>query len=109
MLQGKVDSTSNNFVWNESTKNELGYEYKMHYYTYAAVVGYENATMEGYTEWLKQNNKLEWFEQAQLIADAWLKDNSLSTNNGKFDTVAGVTISDALYLDTLNKLLEGKE
>ena len=109
MLQGKVDSASNNFVWNELTKNELGYDYKMHYYTYAGIVGYENATMEGYIDWLKQNNKLEWFEQAELIVDAWLKDSSLSTNNGKFDTVAGVTISDALYLETLNKLLEGIE
>ena len=66
-----VQGTDGKF--NEQSKRELGYDYKMHYYTYAGLVGYENATMEGYVDWLKENNKLEWFEQMDVLADYILK------------------------------------
>ena len=107
-ITGNV-SAEGTFSWNDKSKNELGYLYHMHWYTYAGIVGFANATEEGYIEWLKENNKLEWFEQAALIVKAWEKDHSLVANNGKFDTISGVSISDALYIETLNKLLEGKE
>jgi hypothetical protein len=109
MLQGKVDSTSNNFVWNELTKNELGYDYKMHYYTYAGIVGYENATMEGYIDWLKENNKLEWFEQMDVLADYILKngvDSVVVNENDKFENVAGVTVSNYGYVDLVKEAIQ---
>ena len=105
-IEGVVDG-SGNFSWSEQTKNEKGYNYHMHWYSYLSTTS--SSSEEGYIEWLKANNKLEWFEQAALIAKAWEEDHSIKATNGKFDTINSVSISDALYIETLNKLLKERE
>lgn len=88
-------------AWNEKSKKELGYFYGMHFPQ--AGTGPINANnVETYKTWLKDNNKLEWFEQAKLIEDAWLKNGVDSvTYSGEInavDNVSGVTITGDLYV-----------
>ena len=93
-----LQSDSETFEWNEETKKELGYDYKMHYDVYEATD--DTPTMAEYETWLDDNDKLEWFEQAELIEDYWLENGYDSVNvvEGEIDNVSGVTISDDGYI-----------
>jgi len=88
------------YVFNADSKRDLGFNYKMHYFTYQATD--ETPTLEEYQTWLTTNNKKEWFQQADLIEAAWLANgfDSVTKNaQGKIDNVAGVTISDGSYIE----------
>jgi hypothetical protein len=65
VLQSEV--ADDTFAWDEDSKQEKGYEYKMHYNTYSATD--DSPTLEEYETWLSENDKLEWFEQADMVAD----------------------------------------
>ncbi len=92
------------YSFNNLTKKELGYAYHMHYNTYKATLG-ENPTEAqlsdtAYAAWLKANNKLEWFEQAQKLEAFFLEkgpDKLEVATDSKISGVAGVTIKNADY------------
>ena len=98
------------FAWNTSTKNELGFNYKMHYAAYTATLAdAATATITGYQTWLGANAKFEWFQQADKIEAAWLANGVTSVTknaDGDIDNVAGVTISDGGYLDLAVEAVE---
>lgn len=101
-LQGKTTKqtaeTAASFAWNAKNKQELGYEYHMHYRSYTATLEDKNtATEAGYQAWLKANNKLEWFEQAALVVEAYMANNSV-------EGATGVTIKTASYVEVLAAL-----
>lgn len=107
-LQSKttVAETKVTFAWNAKNKQELGYEYKMHYDAYRKTVTDGTDTLEGYQAWLKANNKFEWFEQAALIVNAWVGGTTLTTDGtGHINNVTNVTISDDNYSAVLNGLV----
>jgi len=92
-LQGTV--TEGSFAWNAKSKKELGYAYRMH--------EQYDLSEANYIKYLKDKNKLEWFEQAKLIEDHFL------ANIGKdlaIDGVTGVTIADGGYSTVVEKALE---
>jgi hypothetical protein len=106
MLQGQVVNGS--FVFNEKSKQELGYQYYMFPQSGKKVDGVLD--VEGYKQWLKANNKKEWFEQADTICQEFEKNGSYNFVNqtgGKIDPnlVSGVSISDSGYLIVLNQVL----
>jgi major membrane immunogen (membrane-anchored lipoprotein) len=84
---------SANFVWKEKSKKELGYAYRMH--------GERALSEEDYIKYLKDNNLLEWFEQANLIEDAYL-----ANNNASLDGVTGVTITTNSYENVFKAALK---
>ncbi|MGM0496141.1 MAG: hypothetical protein ACQERX_05715 [Bacillota bacterium] len=92
-----LQSDGETLEWNENTKKELGYDYKMHYGTYSETD--DTPTMAEYETWLDENDKLEWFEQAELIEEYWLENgfDSVDVVDGEIDNVAGVTVSDGGY------------
>ena len=81
-LQATV--TEGSFAWNAKSKKELGYAYRMHQQY--------DLSEEDYIKYLKDNNKLEWFEQANLIEKAY-KDNK----NASLDGLTNVTITTSSY------------
>lgn len=95
-LQADMSKTAGTFAWKTQTKQQLGYEYKMHYRTSGA------ADMTAYKAWLTANNKLEWFEQVNLITDR-IKANGFSSTAAE-NIPAGVTIKTAGYHAALTKL-----
>lgn len=99
-LQGAADR-SGVAAWkfNAKSKQQLGYGYQMFYSGYKAED--TTPTEAEYIEWLKANNKLEWFEQAALIVKAYQANGSSILANGEFASVAGVTISDNNYIKVL--------
>ncbi|MGI6392078.1 MAG: hypothetical protein ACOX16_00485 [Candidatus Izemoplasmatales bacterium] len=107
-IQGKRTETDGtySFAFNAESKRDLGFNYKMHYYTYAATD--DTPTMEEYQTWLTTNNRKEWFQQADLIEAAWLANgyDSVTKNTDdkspdyeRIDNVAGVTIKDGGYIE----------
>ncbi|MGE0003506.1 MAG: hypothetical protein AB7S88_03480 [Candidatus Izemoplasmatales bacterium] len=104
------DVTTYQFAWKEQTKLELGFEYKMHYRTYmASLLEAELATMEGYLNWLSENNQLEWHQQAELIEVFWLNEgvtNVQIDEEGNHLNVAGVSVSDQGYTDLAKEAIE---
>lgn len=105
-LQGKRtevagDPVTYTFTWNEKTKKELGYGYRMH-------DGARTMTETEYIAYLDENDKLEWFEQAELIEAKWLADGveSVTVANGLIDNVAGVTIKDGSYTKLAKEAVE---
>lgn len=95
--QGKL--VDGNFVWNDETKKELGFEYKMHYFSGYAPTD-ETPTIAEYETWLDENDKLEWHQQAALIEAYWLENgaDSITTPvDTVIDTVSGVTIKNGGY------------
>jgi major membrane immunogen (membrane-anchored lipoprotein) len=88
------------FVFNTESKRDLGFNYKMHYNTYAATD--ETPTVTEYQTWLTANNKNEWFQQADLVEAAWLANgvDSVTKNSETtvINNVAGVTIKDGGYI-----------
>lgn len=94
--EGTVDKWT--FSWKEKTKKELGYLYQMHFQQFGAPVTEEN--VEAYKTWLTENDKLEWFEQAELLEAEFLANGpeSVTVDNDKYiENVAGVTIKDGSY------------
>ena len=91
-------------AWKAQTKQQLGYKYGMHQYTagiYTPLAGADEATIETYKTWLVENNKLEWFQQVDALAAAWLN----GANVSDIKTVSGVTINDSDYSTVLAALL----
>lgn len=119
VLQATKDATAGTFVWHTETKQDKGFNYKMHYNTYVASLADANtATIEGYQAWLTANNKLEWFQQADLITD-YIMENGYHGNlkpivaTGKgvslygktpLDGFASVSITSGSYFDVLAML-----
>ena len=104
-LTGEVYS----YAWKPETKQELGFNYMMHGNAYRAVD--ETPTVEEYEVWLGENDKLEWFEQVNLITD-YVMANGYNENlqpiiaTGKgasldgtavLDDLAGVSVTSGSY------------
>lgn len=91
--------------WNAQTKQQLGYKYGMHQYTAQIFANLKDdanaAVVEEYKTWLKDNGQLEWFEQVDALAAAWLG----GANVSNIASVTGVTIKDSGYSKVLNALL----
>jgi hypothetical protein len=119
VLQATKDADAGTFVWHTETKQQKGFNYKMHYNTYKATLADPlTATIEGYQTWLTANNKLEWFQQANLITEYILENGwnaSLkpitATGDGVsldgttvLDGFASVSISSQSYFDVLAAL-----
>ena len=103
-IQGSVKDGK--YVWNEKTKQELGYDYRMHN-------GAKDLSEADYKKKLEDEGLLEWFEQAKIITDGVLANgvSSLELTDGKLDsaegkTYAGVTITASAYKDVLTKLYD---
>lgn len=97
-LQSKVDAVEG-LVWNAKSKQELGFEYKMHWPAFATAKPEEaDQTLENYKAWLKENNKLEWFEQVALITDHALKNNGST----KIDSITSVTVHTEHYTELID-------
>ena len=96
--QSKVDAEKG-LIWNEKTKQELGFEYRMHYSYYQATLEEgDEGTIEGYKAWLKDNNELEWFEQvAKISADVVATQKSTAPA----DAIAGVTVVTDTYYELI--------
>lgn len=92
------DGIVDTFAFNAESKKDLGYAYHMHYYTYAATD--DTPTEAEYQVWLSDNDKLEWFEQAEVLETYFLENgvDEVPVVDGEFDGIAGVTISDANYV-----------
>lgn len=90
---------SKNGQWNEKTKKELGYAYRMH--------GQWDLSEDEYKAYLKENDKLEWFEQAKLIEDHFLTTLEVTTNNeGYIQGITNVSIKDNQYIALAKKAVE---
>ncbi|MFA6692947.1 MAG: hypothetical protein WCR73_04255 [Acholeplasmataceae bacterium] len=96
LQMNRASTTSGTFQWNAKTKQELGFEYKMHYGTSGA------ADLTAYQAWLTANNKLEWFQQANLITDEIIENGWSST----VDIPASVTVTTEDYLVVLADLFD---
>ncbi|HHX80930.1 MAG TPA: hypothetical protein GX692_07700 [Acholeplasmataceae bacterium] len=100
--QGRI--TDGTFAWDEETKQEKGYDYRMH------GPGMEE---EAYLDYLEENNKLEWFEQADLLA-AYVLENGLANvkydDNGKLDNapeaIAEVSVTVNHYVKVMKDLVD---
>jgi hypothetical protein len=102
-LQGKIANET--FAWNEKSKQELGYAYRMH--------GQRNLSEADYIEYLRQNNKYEWFEQADMLADYVLANGLSAVKLGddekltdKPTALASVSVTASHYVHLLEELLE---
>lgn len=119
VLQATKDTTAGTFVWNTETKQQKGINYKMHYNTYVGTLADAGtATIAGYEAWLTANNKLEWFQQANLITayvttNGWNGNLKPLTATGKgvsldgttvLDGFASVSITSGSYFDVLAAL-----
>ncbi|MCK7486982.1 MAG: hypothetical protein MZU97_16855 [Bacillus subtilis] len=119
VLQATKDAAAGTFVWHTETKQQKGFNYKMHYNTYtASLADAATATIAGYQTWLTANNKLEWFQQANLITDyvmenGWNGDLKPINPTGKgvslygktaLDGFASVSVSSQSYFDVLAAL-----
>jgi len=104
------DTTTYAFGWNELTKKELGFNYKMFYYQYVGTLeDVSTARIEGYQEYLTANNLLEWHQQAALLEQYWLEnglDDTIVDENGDFVNVAGVSVSNENYLELAKQAVE---
>ena len=90
---------SKNGQWNEKTKKELGYAYRMH--------GQWDLSEDEYKAYLKENDKLEWFEQAKLIEEHFLTTLEVTTNNeGYIQGITNVSIKDNQYIALAKKAVE---
>ena len=116
VLQGTPDTTAGTFTWRDQTKQELGFEYKMHWSAYAATD--DTPTIEEYETWLTANNKNEWHQQVALITDyvtenGWNEDLAALNDHGgtldgttPVDALAGVTVRSQGYYTLLAKLFD---
>ncbi|MFW5889189.1 MAG: hypothetical protein ACOCUD_02290 [Bacillota bacterium] len=97
-LQSTVDEDT--FTWDDESKQEKGYDYKMHYGTYEATD--ETPTMDEYITWLEDNNELEWFEQVDMITD-YIVENGWETTFAveDVDSLSDVSITVSSYESVL--------
>ena len=96
VLQANKDKVAGTFAWKDQTKQELGYAYGMH------KTASGTTTEAEYIAWLEANDKLEWFEQANLIT-ADIIANGWSTTASE-NVPAGVTITSTGYYAVLATL-----
>jgi hypothetical protein len=100
VLQATKDADAGTFVWNTETKQQKGFNYKMHYNTYKATLADPlTATLEGYQTWLTANNKLEWFQQANLITEYILENGWNANLKPLTATAKGVSLDGTTVLD----------
>ncbi|HOA79077.1 MAG TPA: hypothetical protein PKO39_06465 [Bacilli bacterium] len=99
-IQSKADeSQRSGYSFNEESKKELGYLYGMHRFDAELPNLSDPANLEAYKEWLEENNKLEWFEQAELIEKYWLENGVKDPKEGgDLSYISGVTITDNDYV-----------
>ena len=97
------ETTGYNF--NAKTKKQLGY----HYYMFPASGKKVDGVLdvEAYKEWLAENNKKEWFEQANIL-EQYILETVLKLSNltNKPTNVAGVTVSAKDYVELAKKLFK---
>ncbi|MBN2503952.1 MAG: hypothetical protein JXB20_01255 [Bacilli bacterium] len=107
-LQKARGTAADVFAWNTSTKQALGFNYKMHYNTYVGTLADAGtATMEGYEAWLTANNKLEWFQQVDTITDYILENGwQDSYATAGIDSLTAVTVSTDEYYEVLDLLFD---
>lgn len=112
-LQGDTNQETGKFTWHAKTKQEKKYEYGMH--NPRGEEAFDLSTQAGldaYAAWLKEdkdNIKLEWFEQADLITEFVLAngiDKFTVNNDGDVttDALSAVTITASHYHRALTKL-----
>ena len=113
-LQSKKNAAGTNYDWNAKSKKELGYLYGMHN-TNNADAGYERqdlSTEEGlaaYQAYLTEQEKLEWFEQANMITayalenglEGLVMDEVTKKLDGSVEALAGVSVTVEHYLAVL--------
>jgi hypothetical protein len=112
-LQATKDAAAGTFVWNGFSKQELGDNYGMK--GVGAAYVYESGA---WTASATAKTTLEWYEQANLIAN-WVMANGNNANlqpiadrgislNGTtlVDGLAGVTIKTGTYLQLIDQLFE---
>jgi len=102
-LQGKVVDGA--YVFNEKSKQQLGYDYYMFPASGKKVDGVLD--VEGYKEWLAENGKKEWFEQVAILCAEFEANgiyNMALDASGKYITVSGVTIVDNKYIQVLSQV-----
>jgi len=101
-------TTASGYEFNDQSKKELGYLYGMHF-PGSNIEGdlTDDDVMAEYQQYLEDNDKLEWFEQAELLEEYWL-DNGIKAPvaEGKFDYVAGVTITDNDYVEIAREAVQ---
>lgn len=100
--QGRI--TDGTFAWDEKTKQEKGYDYRMH------GPGMEE---EAYLDYLEENDLLEWFEQADLLAQYVLENglDNVKLEGTKLaedapEAIAAVTVNVNQYVAVMKELLE---
>ncbi|MFP4478778.1 MAG: hypothetical protein ACLFPM_05050 [Candidatus Izemoplasmatales bacterium] len=96
-----LQSNASTFEWNSETKKELGYGYRMH--------GQRDLDEEEYKTWLEDNDKLEWFEQAELIEAHWLENGAdavTTDDENVIDNVSSVTIKDGGYSELAQEAVQ---
>ncbi len=96
--QGSVKD--NVAAFDAQSKKEKGYNYHMH--------GQFQLSEEDYKAWLKENNKLEWFEQIALVEAEIVKNGTagVTVTEGKFTNIAGVTVGAYDYMELANKAIQ---
>lgn len=91
------------YAFNDKTKKELGYDYRMHN-------GAKDLSEADYKKKLEDEGLLEWFEQAKLIEDFFLAEgpDKLTVDEGNYITnvEGGVTIKDGGYSTLAKEALE---
>ena len=86
-------------AWKAQTKQQLGYGYRMHA---TGANGHFVSSEADYKAYLVAEGKLEWFQQVDAVASAWLNGSNISN----ISSVTGVTISDSDYTTVLTKLIQ---
>ena len=87
-----AEEVTTGFAFNASSKKELGYAYRMH--------GQRSLSEADYIQWLRDNDKLEWFEQAELIEAFMLENGPAAVTKDAqtfIDNIASVSIKDGNY------------
>ncbi len=107
-LQKQKGTAADVFAWNTQTKQQLGFNYKMHYNTYVASLDdADSALLDGYQTWLIDNDKLEWFQQANLITDYIMEHGwQESYADDGIDSLTAVTITSDHYYEVLDSLFD---
>ena len=98
------ETTGYNF--NAKTKKQLGYDYYMFTASGKKVDGVLD--VEAYKEWLAENNKKEWFEQANILEQYILENGveAIEFDGTKPTNVAGVTVSAKDYVELAKKAIQ---
>ena len=94
-----AEGATTGYEFKAESKKELGYKY---YMFPAAGLDKNSPTFEAdYKAWLAANGKKEWFEQVEIIEAEILANGTAGivvNESGKFENLAGVTVSDHHYV-----------